>query len=205
MECEIMKYPDSITKLIESFSKLPGIGPKTAERLAFYVADKMKEEDTLNFAKALINIKRELTKCPICGFITDITPCSICADKSRDQSLICVVEEHKDVIAMEKMKEYKGYYHVLNGVISPINGIGPNDINIASLLERLKNEAIQEVILATNTTIEGESTAMYISKILSATGIKVTRIARGLPVGGGLEYADEVTLLRALQGRSEMK
>lgn len=200
-----MKYPDSITKLIESFSKLPGIGPKTAERLAFYVADKMKEEDTLNFAKALINIKRELTKCPICGFITDITPCSICADKSRDQSLICVVEEHKDVIAMEKMKEYKGYYHVLNGVISPINGIGPNDINIASLLERLKNEAIQEVILATNTTIEGESTAMYISKILSATGIKVTRIARGLPVGGGLEYADEVTLLRALQGRSEMK
>jgi recombination protein RecR len=200
-----MKYPDSITKLIESFSKLPGIGPKSAERLTFYVANKMKEDDALKFAKSLINIKRELTNCPVCGFITDITPCAICQDQHRDRSMIAVVEEHKDVIAMEKLKEYKGLYHVLNGAISPINGIGPNDINLPSLLERLKDEGVSEVILATNTTIEGESTAMYISKLLAQSGISVTRIARGLPVGGGLEYADEVTLLRALEGRRELK
>lgn len=201
-----MKYPESITKLMESFGKLPGIGPKSAERLTFFVADKMKEEDALKFAKALVDIKRDLTVCPICGFITDETPCSICKDQHRDRSLIMVVEEHKDVIAMEKMKEYKGLYHVLHGVISPINGVGPNDINIPSLFERLKKEEeIQEVILATNTTIEGESTALYISKLLASTGIRVTRIARGLPVGGGIEYADEVTLLRALEGRRELK
>ena len=200
-----MKYPESITKLIDSFNKLPGIGPKSAERLTFFVANKLKEEDALNFAKALINIKRDLTNCPICGFITDITPCLICQDNHRDRSMVAVVEEHKDVIAMEKMKEFKGIYHVLNGAISPINGIGPKDINIAMLLERLKNEEITEVILATNTTIEGESTAMYISKLLAPTEIRVTRIARGLPAGGGLEYADEVTLLRALEGRSVIK
>lgn len=200
-----MQYPESISKLIESFSKLPGIGPKTAERLTFYVANKMREEDALNFAKALVNIKRQLTNCPTCGHITDVTPCRICQDKTRDRSIIAVVEENKDVIAMEKMKEFRGLYHVLNGAISPINGIGPNDINIPTLLERLKNEEVKEVILATNTTIEGESTAMYIAKLLDQTDISVTRIARGLPVGGGLEYADEVTLLRALEGRREFK
>ncbi|HEY8363983.1 MAG TPA: recombination mediator RecR [Haloplasmataceae bacterium] len=200
-----MQYPEAITNLITSFSKLPGIGPKTAERLAFYVANKMKEEDVLNFAKALISVKRDLVKCSICGNLTDRNICPICRDSSRDHTVIAVVEENKDLIAMEKMKEYKGVYHVLNGVISPINGIGPQDINIASLLERLKNEEIKEVILATNTTIEGESTAMYIAKLLEKTDIKVTRIARGLPVGGGLEYADEVTLLKALEGRRELK
>lgn len=200
-----MKYPEAITKLIESFSKLPGIGPKTAERLTFYVADKMKEEDTLKFAKALVDIKRELTVCPICGFITDITPCSICRDSSRDRQTIMVVEEHKDVVAMEKMQEYKGLYHVLHGVISPINGTGPNDINIPALLERLKkNEEIQEVILATSTKLEGESTAMYIAKLLKPSGLRITRIARGIPAGGNIEYADEVTLLRALEGRQEI-
>jgi recombination protein RecR len=205
MESDNMQYPESISKLIESFGKLPGVGPKTAERLTFFVANKMKEEDALNFAKALVNIKRELTKCPICGHITDKTPCDICRDQTRDKSMIAVVEENKDVIAMEKMKEFRGLYHVLNGAISPINGVGPQDINIASLIERLKDEEIQEVILATNTTIEGESTAMYIAKLLESTDIKVTRIARGLPVGGGLEYADEVTLLKALEGRREFK
>ncbi len=200
-----MQYPDSISKLIESFSKLPGIGPKSAERLAFYVANKMKEEDVLNFAKSLVAVKRELMKCPICGNLTDKNPCVICRDTNRDKSIIAVVEENKDVIAIEKMKEYRGLYHVLNGVISPINGVGPQDINIPSLLERLKNDEIKEVILATNTTIEGESTAMYIAKLLEKIDISVTRIARGLPVGGGLEYADEVTLLKALEGRREIK
>lgn len=200
-----MKYPESITKLMESFSKLPGIGPKTAERLTFFVANQLKEDDAIKFAQALLNIKRELTKCPVCGFITDETPCVICQDQHRDRSIIAIVEDHKDVIAMERMKEYKGLYHVLDGVISPINGVGPNDINIPSLLERLKDEAVEEVMLATNTTIEGESTAMYIAKLLQSTGIRVTRIARGLPVGGGLEYADEVTLLRAIEGRREVK
>ncbi len=200
-----MHYPEAITRLIESYSKLPGIGPKTAERLAFYVANKMKEEDVLNFAKSLVAVKRELMTCPICGNITDKNPCNICRDQSRDRSVIAVVEDNKDLIAMEKMKEYRGLYHVLNGVISPINGIGPQDINIKDLLERLKDEEVSEVILATNTTIEGESTAMYIAKLLDKTDIKVTRIARGLPVGGGLEYADEVTLLKALEGRRELK
>lgn len=200
-----MQYPEAINKLIDSLMKLPGVGPKTAERLAFFIANKMKEEDVLNFAKALINAKRELVTCSICGNLTDKNPCRICTDNTRDHSIIAVVEENKDLIAMEKMKEYRGLYHVLNGVISPINGIGPQDINIPSLLNRLKDEKVQEVILATNTTIEGESTAMYIAKLLEKTDIKVTRIARGLPVGGGIEYADEVTLLKALEGRREIK
>jgi len=200
-----MQYPDAISKLIESLSKLPGVGPKTAERLAFYVANKMKEEDALNFAKSLISVKRDLMSCPICGNLTDKNPCSICRDNTRDRSILAVLEENKDVIAMEKMKEYRGLYHVLNGVISPMNGIGPQDINIPSLLERLKEDEVKEVILATNTTIEGESTAMYIAKLLEKTDIIVTRIARGLPVGGGLEYADEVTLLKAIEGRRAYK
>ncbi|ERJ12619.1 recombination mediator RecR [Haloplasma contractile] len=200
-----MQYPNSISKLIESFSKLPGIGPKTAERLSFYVANKMNEDDVLGFAKGLVNVKRELTTCPVCGHITDQTPCYICTDGGRDRSILTVVEDAKDVIALEKMKEYKGLYHVLNGVISPINGIGPNDINIKALIERLKDEEIKEVIIATNPTVEGESTSMYIAKLLKDTDIKMSRIARGLPVGAGLEYADEVTLLKALEGRSEIK
>lgn len=199
-----MYYPEAIQKLIESFSKLPGIGPKSAERLAVFVATKMKEENVLNFAKGLVSAKRDLMQCSVCGNLTDKNPCAICRDPHRDRSVIAVVEEIKDLIAMEKMKEYRGLYHVLNGVISPMNGIGPQDINIPSLLERLKNEEVKEIILATNTTIEGESTALYIAKLLENTDIKVTRIARGLPVGGGLEYADEVTLLKALEGRREI-
>ncbi|ENQ3081070.1 MULTISPECIES: recombination protein RecR [Bacillus] len=198
-----MHYPEPISKLIDSFMKLPGIGPKTAVRLAFFVLD-MKEDDVLDFAKSLVNAKRNLMYCSICGHITDRDPCYICDDSHRDQSVVCVVQEPKDVIAMEKMKEYQGVYHVLNGAISPMEGVGPEDINIPQLLKRLHDETVQEVILATNPNIEGEATAMYISRLLKPTGIKVTRIAHGLPVGGDLEYADEVTLSKALEGRREL-
>lgn len=198
-----MHYPEPISKLIDSFMKLPGIGPKTAVRLAFFVLD-MKEDDVLGFAKALVNAKRDLAYCSVCGHITDRDPCYICNDSHRDQSVVCVVQEPKDVIAMEKMKEYQGVYHVLRGAISPMEGIGPGDINIPQLLKRLHDETVQEVILATNPNIEGEATAMYISRLLKPTGIKVTRIAHGLPVGGDLEYADEVTLSKALEGRREV-
>ena len=198
-----MHYPAPISKLIDSFMKLPGIGPKTASRLAFHVLD-MKEDYVVGFAKALVDVKRELTYCSVCGHITDTDPCYICEDKTRDQSMICVVEETKDVIAMEKMREYKGLYHVLHGAISPMEGVGPEDINVPSLLTRLRDEHIQELILATNPNIEGESTAMYIARLVKPIGIKVTRLAHGLPVGGDLEYADEVTLSKAITGRTEI-
>ncbi|MDF2536647.1 MAG: recR [Bacillales bacterium] len=197
-----MYYPEPISKLIDNFTKLPGIGPKTATRLAFFVLE-MEEESVLDFAKALVNAKRQLTYCSICGHITDKDPCIICSDSRRDQTVICIVQESKDLIAMEKMKEYTGLYHVLQGSISPMEGIGPEDINIPTLLKRLQNDTIQEVILATNPNIEGEATAMYISRLLKPSGIKTTRLAHGLPVGGDLEYADEVTLLKAMEGRRE--
>ncbi|EBD1472916.1 recombination protein RecR [Listeria monocytogenes] len=198
-----MHYPEPITKLIDSFMKLPGIGPKSAARLAFYVLD-MKEDDVLDFAKALVDAKRNLSFCSVCGHITDKDPCYICADRSRDRSVICVVQESKDVIAMEKMRDFHGLYHVLHGTISPMDGIGPEDINIPDLLKRLQDDTIEEVILATNPNVEGEATAMYISRLLKPSGIKVTRIAHGLPVGGDLEYADEVTLSKAMEGRREV-
>ncbi|KOY82007.1 recombination protein RecR [Lysinibacillus macroides] len=197
-----MYYPEPISKLIDSFMKLPGIGPKTAARLAFFVLS-MKEDDVLSFSKALIDAKRNLIYCSVCGNITDIDPCHICADKQRDHSIICVVQDTKDVIAMEKMRDYNGMYHVLQGAISPMDGIGPEDINVASLLVRLQDESVQELILATNSTIEGEATAMYISRLVKPSGIRTTRIAHGLPVGGDLEYADEVTLSKAMEGRRE--
>ncbi|HDT5341761.1 TPA: recombination protein RecR [Staphylococcus aureus] len=198
-----MHYPEPISKLIDSFMKLPGIGPKTAQRLAFHTLD-MKEGDVVQFAKALVDVKRELTHCSVCGHITENDPCYICEDKQRDRSVICVVEDDKDVIAMEKMREYKGLYHVLHGSISPMDGIGPEDINIPSLIERLKNDEVSELILAMNPNLEGESTAMYISRLVKPIGIKVTRLAQGLSVGGDLEYADEVTLSKAIAGRTEM-
>ncbi|MBA2873208.1 recombination protein RecR [Anoxybacillus calidus] len=198
-----MHYPEPISKLIDSFMKLPGIGPKTAVRLAFFVLN-MKEDTVLDFAKALVNAKRNLTYCSSCGHITDRDPCYICEDERRDRTTICVVQDPKDVIAMEKMKEYNGLYHVLHGAISPMDGIGPEDIKIPELLKRLQDDTVQEVILATNPNIEGEATAMYISRLLKPTGIKITRIAHGLPVGGDLEYADEVTLSKALEGRREL-
>ena len=198
-----MHYPEPISKLIEGFMKLPGIGPKTAGRLAFYVL-KMKEDDVLDLAKALVNAKRNLSYCTVCSNITDIDPCHICRDQSRDQSMICVIQEPKDVTAMERTREYEGLYHVLHGAISPMDGIGPEDIRIAELLKRLEDERVEEVILATNPTIEGEATSMYISRLIKPFGLKVTRIAHGLPVGGDLEYADEVTLTKALEGRREL-
>ncbi|BBK29169.1 recombination protein RecR [Staphylococcus arlettae] len=198
-----MHYPEPISKLIDSFMKLPGIGPKTAQRLAFHVLD-MKEDDVVQFAKALVDVKRELTYCSECGHITEQDPCYICQDKQRDRTIICVVEDDKDVIAMEKMREYKGLYHVLHGSISPMDGIGPEDINIPTLINRLKDEGVTELILAMNPNLEGESTAMYISRLVKPIGIKVTRLAQGLSVGGDLEYADEVTLSKAIMGRTEM-
>ncbi len=198
-----MHYPEPISRLIDSFMKLPGIGPKTAARLAFFVLT-MKEDTVSSFAKALIDAKRNLMYCSQCGHITDIDPCHICQDQQRNPSMICVVQDPKDVIAMEKMRDYNGLYHVLHGAISPMDGVGPEDINVASLLTRLHDERVQELILATNPTIEGEATAMYISRLVKPSGIRTTRIAHGLPVGGDLEYADEVTLSKALEGRREL-
>jgi len=196
-------YPEPIAKLIDAFTRLPGIGPKTAGRLAFQVL-RMKEEDVTDFAKALINVKRNLHYCSVCCNITDVDPCRICQDKGRDPSVICIVQEPKDLVAMERTKEFNGYYHVLHGAISPMEGIGPDEIYIADLLKRLSDDRVQELILATNPNIEGEATAMYLSRLVKPFGLKVTRIAHGLPVGGDLEYADEVTLTKALEGRREL-
>jgi recombination protein RecR len=196
-------YPEPIAKLIESFSRLPGVGTKTATRLAFHVL-RMKEEDVLQFAKSLVSVKRNLLYCSICCNITDKDPCYICSDKQRDQSVICIVQEARDLVAMERTREYRGLYHVLQGAISPMDGVGPDDIRIADLLKRLANDEVQELIMATNSNIEGEATSMYISRLVKPFHLKVTRIAHGLPVGGDLEYADEVTLSRALEGRREI-
>ncbi|OAB47747.1 recombination mediator RecR [Paenibacillus antarcticus] len=199
-----MYYPEPIAKLIESFTRLPGIGPKTASRLAFHVIT-MKEDDVIDFAKALVSVKRNLHYCSVCCNITDTDPCRICQDKTRDPSVICVVQDHKDVVAIERTKEFNGYFHVLQGAISPMEGIGPDDIRLKELLNRLTDERVKELILATNANIEGEATAMYVSRLIRHFDIKVTRIAHGLPVGGDLEYADEVTLSKALEGRRELR
>ncbi|MGT2958074.1 recombination protein RecR [Streptococcus bovimastitidis] len=198
-----MLYPTPIAKLIESYSKLPGIGVKTATRLAFYTIG-MNDDDVNDFAKNLLAAKRELSYCSICGNLTDEDPCSICQDPNRDKSKILVVEDAKDVSAMEKIQEYHGFYHVLHGLISPMNGVGPDDINLKSLITRLMDSEVNEVIIATNATADGEATSMYISRVLKPAGIKVTRLARGLAVGSDIEYADEVTLLRAIENRTEL-
>lgn len=198
-----MQYPEPIAKLIDSFMKLPGIGPKTAVRLAFFAVE-MNEEDVMDFARSLVDVKRKLVYCSVCQNISDHDPCSICDDSSRDHSTICVVQDPKDVVALEKMRDYHGMYHVLHGVISPMDGIGPEDIKVAELIRRLEDENVKEVILATNPTVEGEATAMYISRLVKPIGVKTSRIAHGLPVGGDLEYADEVTLSKALEGRREL-
>lgn len=198
-----MYYPEPIAKLIDAFTRLPGIGPKTAARLAFHVL-RMKEDDVIDFAKALVSVKRNLFYCSVCCNITDTDPCRICQDKSRDNTVICIVQETKDLVAIERMKDFQGQYHVLHGAISPMEGIGPDEIRIAELLRRLSDERIQELILATNPNIEGEATAMYLSRLIKPFGIRITRIAHGLPVGGDLEYADEVTLSKALEGRREI-
>ena len=192
-----------LVKLIEQFERLPGIGHKTAQRLAFYMLS-LDKERTEAFAQAILDAHEKLHNCKICQNITDQEICPICEDKTRDRSVICVVEDPKDVLAMEKTGEYQGLYHVLHGVISPMNGIGPDDIKSRELLERLSSDEVKEVIMATNLTVEGEATASYLARLIKPFGIKVTRIARGVPVGGDLEYVDEVTLSMALEGRREI-
>lgn len=192
---------DSIDKLVEEFSKLPGIGQKSAQRLAFYVL-KIKKEEAKKLAQAILGVKDKVTYCSVCFNLTEDDPCKICKDKKRDSSIICVVEEANDVVAIEKTNQFKGLYHVLGGVLSPLNGIGPDELRIKELMLRLK-KAVKEVILATNPSTEGEATAVYLSKLIKPMGIKVTRIARGLPAGGDLEYADMATLSKALEGRVE--
>lgn len=196
-------YAAPIAKLIEAFTKLPGIGNKTAQRLAFYLLD-MPQKEAEELAYAIINAKRSIKYCEVCCNITDKEKCNICSDAKRDESIICVVEDPRDVVAMEKTREFKGFYHVLHGAISPMDDIGPDEIRIKELLNRIREGNIKEVILATNPNIEGEATAMYISKIIKPLGVKTTRIAHGVPVGGDLEYADEVTLMKALEGRREI-
>lgn len=194
------KFIPSINKLIDEFSRLPGIGKKSAQRLAFHIIN-MEQSDAYNFAEAILDVKRKIKYCEKCFNITEQQYCDICNDLKRDDHMICVVESPRDLIAIENTKEYRGYYHVLHGAISPMDGIGPNEIKIRELIIRLQSDETKEVIIATNPTIEGEATAMYISKLLKGTDINVTRLAHGIPVGGDLEYADEVTLAKALEGR----
>lgn len=196
------QYPRPLGRLIGELSKLPGIGNKTAQRLAFHILS-LEEKDALNLSDSIKEAKASMHYCSVCGNLTDNDPCNICSDDTRRKDVLCVVESPQDVMAMERIREFRGKYHVLNGVISPMEGIGPEDINLRQLIVRLQqNTDIQEVILATNPNIEGEATAMYIARLLKPSGIKVTRIAHGLPVGGDLEYADEVTLLKSIEGRT---
>ena len=196
-------YSPSIEKLIESFEKLPSIGHKTATRLAFHMLD-LGEQEVQEFIFSIQNARKNLKYCSKCFNISDTDPCLICANPKRYENIICVVEDVKDIIAMERTHEYKGVYHVLHGSISPMNGIGPEDIKIKELLNRISESKVKEVILATNPRVEGEATAIYLSKLIKPFGIKVTRIAHGIPVGGDLEYTDEITLMKALEGRREI-
>ncbi|MDK2992621.1 MAG: recombination protein RecR [Clostridiales bacterium] len=196
-------YAEPISRLINELSKLPGIGPKTAQRLAFYMLH-MPKDAVHTLAQSINDARDKIIYCSICGNLTDVDPCAICSSSTRDNSTICVVESPTDVVAMEKTRGYNGLYHVLHGAISPIDGVGPDDIRIKELLTRLRDGQVKEVILATNPSVEGEATALYISRMLKPMGFKVTRIANGIPVGGDLEYADEVTITRALEGRREM-
>lgn len=196
-------YIESLQHLAEQFGRLQGVGRKSAMRMAFSVLD-LNEEEAEIFAQAIMDAKRKIHLCPICQNLTDREICNVCEDLQRDRSVICVVEDAKAVLSMEKVREYRGVYHVLHGVISPVNGITPDQIKLKELLTRLEDGEVQEVIVATNPTVEGEATAMYISRLLKPLGIKVTRLAYGIPVGGDLEYADEVTLYRALEGRRDV-
>jgi recombination protein RecR len=195
--------PEPVTRLIEAFAQLPGIGPKTASRLTFYLLRRPAEQ-TEGLAEALRDLKQRIVFCQSCFNITETSPCAICQDEGRDRAVLCVVEEPLDVLAIERTGEFKGLYHVLHGAISPVEGIGPDELRINELLARLKAGEIREVLLATNPNLEGEATAMYLARQIQPLGVRVTRLARGLPVGGDLEYADAVTLSRALEGRQEM-
>ena len=196
-------FPAPLEKLVEQFAKLPGIGGKSAQRLAFYVLS-LPETEAQEFADAIVNAKKNVTCCPICQNLTAGGICSICASQKRDPSVVCVVADPRDVIAIERAREFHGRYHVLHGVISPMNHIGPDDLQIKSLLDRVAQGDIQEVIMATNPDTEGEATAMYIARLLKPFDVRVTRLAYGIPVGGHLEFADDATLMRALEGRREI-
>lgn len=198
-----MQYPKPILDLIDSYSLLPGIGKKTAVRLAFHTL-KMHDDDIKNFSDSLVHLKEKLTNCEVCGRLSEELVCDICSDAGRDKSMICVVANDNDLVAMENMQQYRGVYHVLDGLISPMDGIGPLDINIKSLFERAQDETVKEIILATNSSPEGEGTASFISRYLKNTDIKVTRIAQGISFGSDIEYVDEVTLSRAISGRIEL-
>lgn len=192
-----------LLNLVEQFERLPGIGKKSAQRLAFHVLN-MPKEKAKKFADAIMEAQEKIHKCSVCQNLTDQETCQICSDPQRDRSIICVVEDPRDVLAIERTKEYNGLYHVLHGLISPMNGIGPDQLSIKELMTRMGDGVVKEVIMATNPTVEGEATAMYLARLLKPMGIKVTRLAYGIPVGGNLEYADEVTLYRAIEGRSEI-
>ena len=196
-------FPAALERLTEQFARLPGIGMKSAQRLAFYVLSLPKDE-AQSFAQAILDAKDSVRLCPVCQNLTDQELCAICADPERDHSLICVVAEPKDVIAMERAREYHGVYHVLHGVISPLSHVGPDDLRIRELLERVAQGGVEEVILATNPDTEGDATAMYLSRLLKPFGIRITRLGFGVPVGSNLEYADDATMLKALEGRREM-
>ena len=196
-------YAKPLNVLIKELSSLPGVGGKTAQRLAFHILS-MDDARAESLADAILTAKKEMKYCSVCGNLTDQEPCSICSDDTRDRSVICVVETARDVFAMERLREYRGLYHVLHGTISPMDGRGPEDINLKSLIIRLQENDIEEVVIATNPSIEGEATAMYIARLIKPSGIKVSRIANGIPVGGDLEYADEITLLKAMEGRREL-
>ena len=195
---------DPIGALVSQLSRLPGIGSKSAQRLAYFILD-MPEPAAREIAAAINRARDTIHHCPVCGNYTDSDPCAICRDPSRRSGILCVVEDARDVISMEKMREFRGGYHVLGGTISPMDGVGPEDIRIKELLDRLDKENITEVILATNPDVEGEATAVYISKLLKQRGVRATRIAHGIPIGGNLEYVDEMTLLKAVEGRREMQ
>ncbi len=192
-----------VARLIEEFHKLPGIGPKSAQRLTYYLL-RMPPAEARALAQAILEVKEKITFCTACQNVTDVDPCRICDDGQRDRDVICVVEEPLDILALERTRSYRGLYHVLHGAISPMDGIGPEDLKVAELLGRLKSNEVREVILATNPNLEGEATAMYLGRLLRPLGLRVTRLARGLPAGGDLEYADDVTLTRALEGRQEI-
>ncbi len=198
-----MQYSRPLAKLIEQFQKLPGIGPKSAQRMAFFVL-KMPKSEVQKFTDSLLDAKERIKYCSVCFNMSSDDPCEICTSQKRDETTICVVAETKDLVAIEKTNEFKGQYHVLQGVISPMDGIGPEDIRIKELLHRAASEKIQEIILALNPSVEGEATSLYLTKMLKPFGIKITRIAFGLPVGGDLEYVDELTLTKAIEGRREV-
>lgn len=192
-----------VAKLIEELHRLPGVGPKGAQRLAYHLLRASKEEAAA-LAEAILEVKDKITLCSLCQNTTDVEPCSICGDEGRDRSVICVVEEPMDILAIERTRGHKGLYHVLHGSISPMEGVGPEQLKVRELLERLRDGTVTEVIMATNPNLEGEATSMYVSRLLQPLGVKVTRLARGLPMGGDLEYADDLTLARALENRQEL-